>query len=1166
MNRPDLFVFGCRLLLGSVGGWFAVSLMPPQILAAEGRAPGSATETISLPVRISYEPNRPEKYSYVPSQNLAAFPDRLLEMWTRRGATGMSDLAPDVQEPTADGSRFLPGADGYFEIHHRRAGVRCLTKPVFKLRMELFYPLATVTLAVKEGETITSLEDFEVRRCEVQPGRMLYELVHSAQGLAINLTAVSPASVPAFGMIAKVTVKNLRPERREVVLVAAAAEGDEKPGEDKGTTSEESTFLKVDCPQQHAQKRPPLMHDTDYDVLLGWEADASRVSNGLGVVTTVTLEPASEAGTHLTCVIDSPGYDQDEMHQRVRRFFDRNPNLPLLIRQRMTEEGVDIMCRIVVDGDKAFERIRTDSARVFEECCRAWDLGVYRDTPVSFDVPDSKLRSLLNLTANDLFPGLVQPPGVCHNTKYGDPWHYIFCYRHVHAASNLGLEPNAIDFLRMLSTNQKPNGWIRSVGRDFQGDGHPTSFDASYIDALYHYYKWTGDLESVRPLWPTVSRAIQFIEASLNPDDDSLYRDLIHQWKSDADSRGPSSSYQTALVRKAYADLSELASALGYPWQAEKYGNRARHIMEAAQKELWSPEMAMLGSKGPLGMLRLHPECLEVEIPIWTGLVDPWQAFALTDWYLHNISFRDERGGLWVKESDWWPLIWSQAMVADGDAVMIAWALLQTGHYDEGCRLLETIAGSGFRSPSPGMSYVVDSRGVYFHGDLGGKDPATAIGALGRAVVEGVFGVEPHLDRKHFVLRPRLAWNWDKASFSRKGLAIHWKRQDERQTLNVKTASDVSSTVRLSVRQPVRDVRVDGAAATFEMHPGIGRGEVEVELPAGGATIDLRCDPSPWKISAPPRLEVGQIAEIRLSDVEAFDIDDRFRFFEVVGRDSNRITVRLKKAACGRATLFLNCRCGNLKWIHPVVFSTLPENAKAITPTTVLDPLPESARVATVDLSEAYTDDIQRCFEHYFYWDHGPQFYLEAHKPEKLIRYWFQPTFKLTRPLPRRIEVGGIPFLLGPMGPGEDLERHNDLLMLANTPPRELPTTARFEVNRRLASVYLLSLNMTVSMKSYVPAVDILVEYEDGERELTQLIAPLNFDTYGQNFGINTVAYPLDDIELHFPRRHAGWTHQFTMTNIICDPDKVAKSIEIRSIATETFFGLAGMTLATVGE
>ncbi|MHC4674034.1 MAG: alpha-L-rhamnosidase-related protein [Planctomycetota bacterium] len=881
----------------------------------------------------------------------------------------------------------------------------------------------------------------------------------------------------------------------------------------------------------------------------------------------ITLDPASEAEAYLTCVIDSPGYDQEEMYQRVKRFFDRNPNLPLQTRQRLTEEGVDIMCRIVVNGDKTFERIRRDSARAFDECCRGWDLGVYRDTPVSFDVPDSRLRSLLNLTANDLFPGLVQPPGLCHNTKYGDPWHYIFCYRHVHAASNLGLESNAIDFLRMLSTNQQPNGWIRSIGRDFQSDGHPTSFDASYIDALYHYYKWTGDLESVRQLWPTVLRAVQFIEASLNPDDDYLYRDLIHQWKSDADSRGPSSSYQTALVRKAYADLSELAGILDHPWQAEKYANRARHIMEAAQKELWSPEMAMLGSKGPLGILRLHPECLEVEIPIWTGLVDQWQAFVLTDWYLHNISFRDERDGLWVKESDWWPLLWSQAMVADGDAVMIAWALLQTGHYDEGCQLLETIAGSGFRSPSPGMSYVVNNHGVYSHSNLGGKDPATAIGALGRAAIEGVFGVEPHLDRKHFVLRPRFAWYWDKASFSRKGLAIHWQRQNERQTLDIETASDVSSTVRFSVRRPVREVRIDGAAANFAMYPAIGRGEVEVELPAGGAVVDLRCDPKLWKVSAPPRLEVGQIAEIRFSGVEVFDVDDRFQFFEVLGRDNSHITVRLKKAACGRATLFLNCRCGNLKWIHPVVFTTLPENAKAITPTTVLDQLPDSARVVTVDLSEAYTDDIQRCFEHYFYWDHGPQFYLESHKPEKVIRYWFQPTFKLTRALPRRIDVGGIPFLLGPMGPGEELERHNDLLMLANTPPRELPTTARFDVNRRLCSVYLLSLNMTVSQKSYVPAVDIIVEYEDGERKLTQLIAPLNFDTYEEDFGINTVAYPLDDVSMLSSRRQPdGWSHHFTMTNIICDPDKVTKSIEIRSIATETFFGLAGMTLITVGQ
>ena len=39
-----------------------------------------------------------------------------------------------------------------------------------------------------------------------------------------------------------------------------------------------------------------------------------------------------------------------------------------------------------------------------------------------------------------------------------------------------------------------------------------------------------------------------------------------------------------------------------------------------------------------------------------------------------------------------------------------------------------------------------------------------------------------------------------------------------------------------------------------------------------------------------------------------------------------------------------------------------------------------------------------------------------------------------------------------------------------------------------------------------------------------------------------------------------------TLTDVVCDPLKNVTSIEIRSIATETFFGLAGVTLMETRE
>jgi glycogen debranching enzyme len=153
---------------------------------------------------------------------------------------------------------------------------------------------------------------------------------------------------------------------------------------------------------------------------------------------------------------------------------------------------------------------------------------------------------------------------------------------------------------------------VDSVTADFKTDAHPTRFEESYIDAAYHYYKWTGDLESIRQLYSTLVGAAKWLDANLDPDGDNLYKDTMHQWKSDFDERGPSSTFETALVRKAYADLAEIATKLGKPEDAAKFQAKSEAIMHAAQRELWSNEFAMLGPKCPLGLLRLHPQSLEM--------------------------------------------------------------------------------------------------------------------------------------------------------------------------------------------------------------------------------------------------------------------------------------------------------------------------------------------------------------------------------------------------------------------------------------------------------------------------------------------------------------------------------------------------------------------------
>lgn len=664
----------------------------------------------------------------------------------------------------------------------------------------------------------------------------------------------------------------------------------------------------------------------------------------------------------------------------------------------------------------------------------------------------------------------------------------------------------------------------------------------------------------MRQLWPTLLRACEHIDASLDPDGDHLYRDIIHQWKSDFDNRGPSSSFQTAIVWKAMQDMAEFAEQLGLPGEAGRFQAKVAGIRTAVQEQLWSDTFAMLGPRGPLGTLRLHPQSLEVEIPVWTGLVDECQAVLLTDWYLRNVSFQDGAGGLWLVDNDWWPVVWSQHMGSPGDAMMVGWALLLAGDFEAGTDVIQTLAAASYRHTSPGFTYTFDQHGVQ-----GGGDPATAQGAFIRTLVEGLFGVQPRLHRGEIPVCPRFPEGWESAGFHRPGLAVEWRCEGENRTLRVTCSENARAIVDVPVSAAVRDVRLDGNTVNYRVLPAMRHALVRVETPPGGGEVTVETAPRTWAMRIPDHATVGETIDIGLSGLDACAVDDRFSFFDQVATGASHLFLRLKRSGCGRAAAFLGCRVGNAEWIEPVVIGVGPATAKEAQVRPVTAELPEGARFVPVDLSDAYTDDIQTCFQHRWQWDAND-------RPGSRISYWTMPLFTLRHPLPQRLRVGRVPFLLGPMGPG-DAETRNDLIMLANTPPRELPTTANIQVGgRRLHKAYLLSLNMNLPQKCYVAAAEVIVRYVDGSEDRTRLVPPLNFDSFYQDFGINTMALPLPaqaGYGLQSWVQYGGVDlaqHHLTMTDVVCDPGRPVQTITIRSLATETFIGIAGLTLVEPGR
>ena len=1144
----------------------AALLLAPQAFTSAAAAEESPFEP---KVELSRERVTAGSPTYVPAQTFCAFPDRMLPSY-RGFLEGIKELAPDNFMPVEGGIALLPGKKGSFVIHHRRAGVRCHESLVFQMRLEMVQQLASLRLAMQVNDRFVWLSNLPLKQMTYLPGRVRYELEDAKLQLAVAVEVIAPAVTPAYGFIAKVSVSNLAATAVDLKLLALGS-ADAQPPKSLGSDKLEADHLRINCAKEAAALKLRIPYVTNLSLLVGWDGgtDAAAVTNA--ATRTLRLKAKGQGEAQLTAFLDSPGYDEQAVRPQIAAFFDRRTEIPEPVRQRMIEEALDTYARVLVGGDRRFTEVRNDGGKSWVANLQAWGTGVERQTKVRFELSDKKMESLANLVADDLFPGLVQAPGIVHDAKNGDAWNYIFCYDHVHAANDLALEPRALDYLQLLSCNQKPDGGMLGVLNDFKTDGHPTRWEESYVDSAWHYFKWTGDLEGIRRLWPTLTRATAYLDKAYDPDGDHLYKDTIHQWNSDFNSRGPSSAFQTALVFKANRDMAELARKLGMPDDALRYEAKSRAIQSAWKQQLWSDDLGMLGSKCPLGLLRLHPACLDMAIPVWTGMTDGYQGVMAADWVRNNLAFTDKTGGLYFYQNDWWPVVMSQHLPLEGDMILAGWGLMLAGRHEDGYRTLATASAMAYRPNTPGFNQVFGSNGT---GGSGG-DWIFSQGPFVRTLVEGIFGISPHFDENRVVIHPRFPEAWDHARFTRPGLDVAWKREGDDQTFKVKTAANVRCRLEIPVNSAVTSVTLDGKPVKPSMTPGMGWAVLAIEIGNGGGELKVSTAPRTWRIDAPATLEPGQTAEVKLSGLKSYEIEDPYGFFEVLQKSADRATVRLKRAGSGQATLFVRGTVGDaegrITWNEPITFTTQPRSAKEATQQTVLNPVPEGSKLLPLDLSAAYNDSLQTCFLHP--WQPDSAFTGTAGVPRlnqsgllSQVSFWTMPRFKLTAPLPREVTVGKIPFLLGDMK--TDLTGKN-LILLDNTPPGTTATTAIVHVDgRNLSKAYLLSLNMNLPMKAYTPAAKVTVRYVDGSQQVTELIPPLNFDSYYQDFAINTVAMPLATAVPGHGQKE--WVNYYgcnlnqihlTMTDVLCDPAKKVDRIEFRSVATETFLGIAGVTL-----
>jgi hypothetical protein len=333
-----------------------------------------------------------------------------------------------------------------------------------------------------------------------------------------------------------------------------------------------------------------------------------------------------------------------------------------------------------------------------------------------------------------------------------------------------------------LGTAMFSNGYI---SRNPGGKIGPHHYDMNlvYIDELLNHFKWTGNLDEVKQLWPTIKRSLAWEKRNYDADGDGLYDAYCAIWASDAlQYAGGGVTHSSAYNYRANKSAAYLAKLVGD--DPKPYEQEAMHILNAINKQLWMPGLGQYAEyKDLLGNKLLHPSAglwtvyhaIDSEVP---DAFQAYQALRYVDTKIPHIPViaKGLTGNYFVlSTTNWLPYDWSLNNVVMAENLHTALAYWQGNRKEDAYALWKSaIIESMYLGASPGnfqqISFYDAVRGELYR-DFG--DP---IGMAARSLVEGLFGIRPDLLKGEIVIKPGFPAEWDYASLNVPDIKFDFKR------------------------------------------------------------------------------------------------------------------------------------------------------------------------------------------------------------------------------------------------------------------------------------------------------------------------------------------------------------------------------------------------------
>ncbi len=728
------------------------------------------------------------------------------------------------------------------------------------------------------------------------------------------------------------------------------------------------------------------------------------------------------------------------------------------------------------------------------------------------------------------------------------------------------------------------------------GDLTKTHYDMNLVavDAFFRHLRWTGDLEFARKMWPVIEQHLawerRLFRREFGAEKLPLYEAYCCIWASDDLAyNGGGATHSSAYNLYHNRMAARVAKLLGK--DASPYEHEAELIAQGMKKNLWLEDRGWFAEwKDLLGLQLVHPNAAA-----WTfyhtvdseaaSPLEAWQMTRFVDTQIARFPIQignrqSEIGNACtMPTTSWMPYTWSLNNVVFAETMHTALGYWQANRADGAFPLFKgALLDSMFLGLCPGnvgMSTYFDTVRRESQRDFGDGS-----GAMSRALVEGLFGVQPDLLAGEIKIRPGFPAEWNDASITHPDFSFAFHRDGLRENYSFEGKFSAPQKLRLlipALRDEAASATVNGRPATWRLvENSIGTPRIEITA-AAAKKQEIVIE---WRGKNPAMAGVEIIAAPKAklqADVGAkiLELADPQNALGNATFSGNSLR-GMATGTPGHRTVFVKVQQGDLRWWQPVAFEILTAPEAGV-PTDWTAPL--KATFETVNLTTNFNDHVTQIFRNEYLTPRSP--FCSLATPQQGIGSWCHPQENFT------VEDSGLRAAAATSGgkiilpngiplttPGASDAKNIAFVSQWENYPREITVP----LAGKSSHAFLLMAGSTSAMQSRFDNGEVIATYADGSTARLALENPTTWWPIDQDYYIDDFAFARPEplpvrVDLATGKIRVLEMNSFkgrggkipggaaTVLDLPLDSTKELKSVTVRALANEVVIGLMSVTL-----